>query len=268
MHKETGKTQTRNCTLDPAQAISLHNTLALDGPAPRAGDPLPPFRHWIYFRDTQPPENLGRDGHPKPGGFIPDTGLPRRMWAGGDLVFHTPLRIGTPAQKTTTLKSITRKTGRTGPLAFITLHHAIHQNGTLCLTEQQHLVYREDYNPDHPAPVPPTAPTDETHRETRAFNTTLLFRYSALTDNGHRIHYDADYARTVEGYAGLVTHGPLLAQMLMDLAQHHLGPLKGFRFRATAPLTVGKPATLCIRDNNLWVRGPKGTLHMTATANP
>jgi len=189
------------------------------------------------------------------------------MWAGGKLQFHAPLFTGQPATKTTTIQAITQKTGRTGPLAFVTLCHDIHQSNTLCITEHQDLVYRQNPDSAAPKPTPPTARTDETHKETHSFSSTELFRYSALTMNGHRIHYDETYARDVEGYDGLVTHGPLLAQYLMLLAERHLGLLKSFQFRATAPLTHTENATLCTNGNTLWVRAPDGRQCMHATAN-
>ena len=256
-------------TLDPARAAALWATLGLGGAAPGAGGPLPPFFHQIYFWAPQPPDNLGRDGHPAVdptgGGLIPDMGLPRRMWAGGRLHFHAPLHAGQPATKTTTLESAERKQGRSGALGFVTLRHDIHQNDALCVTEHQDLVYCGDPAPGS-APQPPPAPTDETAHQTVQFDSTTLFRYSALTFNGHRIHYDADYARKVEGYAGLVVHGPLLAQHLMLMATARLGPLAGFDFRLTAPLICGNAAVLCAKGKTFWVRGPGGQQCITAQA--
>ncbi|WP_026756873.1 FAS1-like dehydratase domain-containing protein [Sediminimonas qiaohouensis] len=254
--------------MDPARAAAFLATLGRAGTL-AAGDPLPPFFHQLYFWQARPPGDLGRDGHPRPGiGAIPDTGLPRRMWAGGRLEFHAPLIAGTPAQKTTTLHEITRKEGRSGPLAFVTLRHEITQIGQARVTEWQDLVYRNDPAPDAPAPTPPTAPRDEDICEEAEFNSTMLFRYSALTFNGHRIHYDLDYARDVEGYAGLVTHGPLLAQLLMLLADRELDRMRTFSFRATAPLMHFETAQLCWRTGGtLWVRGPDGRLCMSASAH-
>ncbi|TCL01477.1 3-methylfumaryl-CoA hydratase [Shimia isoporae] len=230
-------------------------------------DPLPPFFHQLYFWDAQPPVQLGRDGHPKVGGIIPDMGLPRRMWAGGRLEFLTPLRQGQPAEKTTTLETATLKQGRTGPLAFVTLRHEIFQNGVICVREFQDLVYREDPDPETPKPKSKPAGTDEILSEEYSFDSTLLFRYSALTFNGHRIHYDLDYARDTEGYEGLVVHGPLLAQLLMLLAQSQLGRLSSFAFRAASPLMHFETATLCWGgDGRCWVRGPDGRLIMSAEA--
>lgn len=266
MHELIGKSQTTSCAFDPARARTLHATLGQSGPVPNPGDALLLFGHQIYFWDAQPPENLGRDGHPAIGGFIPDLGLPRRMWAGGVLQFHHPLVTGTPATKVTTIKTVTQKVGRSGLLAFVTLHHDIHQSGVLCVSEDQDLVYRQDIDLAAPKPTAPVAPTDEQHCLNHQFTSTELFRYSALTMNGHRIHYDEEYARRVEGYDGLVIHAPLLAQYLMSMAQRHLGPLKSFRFRASSPLMHNEPAAFCMKDKSLWVRGPDGRQAMQATA--
>ena len=259
--------QTIHDVMDPSRGAALQAALGLT-PTISTGSTLPPFFHQIHFWDPQPPARLGRDGHPATGmGLIPDLGLPRRMWAGGRLEFHAPLIAGTPAVKTTTVDSVTRKDGRTGPLGFVTLRHGIAQNRQACVTEWQDLVYREDPSPDAPPPVPPQARRDEDTCRTVHFDSTLLFRYSALTFNGHRIHYDLDYAREVEGYGGLVTHGPLLAQHLMLLAAERLGTLRRFSFRATAPLMHFEAADLCwCDDGTMWVRGPDGRQCMTAQA--
>ena len=232
------------------------------------GDALPPFFHQLYFWSPEPPSALGRDGHPKVGGLIPDMGLPRRMWAAGRLAFEAPLRAGLAAERRTVCERHQRKEGRTGPLGFVTLRHEIWQEDRLCLTEWQELVYREDPAPDAPKPVPPVARVDEVVAEEIGFDSTLLFRYSALTFNGHRIHYDLDYARDVEGYGGLVVHGPLLAQLLMLLARRELGPLAGFSFRATAPVMHFEKAVFCLAGRDLWVRGADGRQCMVAEATP
>lgn len=254
-------------SLDPARAAAL---LAALGRPDRvaAGDALPPFFHQIYFWQPQPPEALGRDGHPTVGGLIPDMGLPRRMWAGGRLAFHGPLRAGRTATRRSRCESAERKEGRTGPLGFVTLHHEIEQDGEARISEWQDLVYRRDPDPDAPRPAPPRARTDEGERREVDFDSTLLFRYSALTFNGHRIHYDLEYARQVEGYGNLVVHGPLLAQLLMLMATEALGPLARFSFRATAPLVLGERAELCRSGGDLWVRGPDGRQCMQAQAEP
>lgn len=259
------KSTSQSDVMDPARANAMRVTM---GQAPdfKPGDALPPFFHQLYFWTPAPPAELGRDGHIKVGGLIPDMGLPRRMWASGRLAFHGPLRVGIAAERRSCCEKAVRKEGRTGPLAFVTLRHEVYQDGTLCVTEWQDLVYRGDPSPDAAKPVPPRAREDEDTSEEVSFTSTQLFRYSALTFNGHRIHYDLDYARDVEGYAGLVVHGPLLAQCLMLKAEAELRPLDGFEFRATSPLMHFETATLCRHGRDLWVRGPDGRQCMQARA--
>lgn len=251
--------------LDPARAAAFQISMGGVGTL-QAGDPLPPFFHQLYFWTPHAPDELGRDGHPRRGGIIPEMGLPRRMWAGGRLRFDAPLIAGRAARKTTYCDSHARKEGRSGPLGFVTLRHEITQNGQLCVTEWQDLVYRQDPDPNAPQPDPPQAPDDEESCATASYSSTLLFRYSALTFNGHRIHYDLDYARAIEGYRGLIVHGPLLAQQLMLIAEAELGPLERFKFRATSPLTHLETAELCRKGRKLWVRGVDGRLCMSAEA--
>lgn len=247
--------------MDPARARALQATLGID-PTIERGDALPPFFHHAYFWDPQTSDNLGRDGHPAVGGFVPDMGLPRRMWAAGRLLFHGALMAGVRAEKVSMIEGVTRKSGRSGPLAFVRIRHDIKQRGTVVVSEWQDLVYRED---GAPTPERPIARVDETHAETVAFDSTTLFRYSALTFNGHRIHYDTEYAREVEGYAGVVVHGPLLAQHLMMLGTRCLSkPLTEVSYRATAPLIAPASATLCWADGVAWVRGPDGAQCMDA----
>lgn len=253
--------------MDPARGQALQVALGLEVTVAE-GVALPPFFHHIHFWAPEPPARLGRDGHPQTGlGLIPDLGLPRRMWAGGRLVFLAPLRAGVMAERRSRVLRVDRKEGRSGPLGFVTLMHQVWQDGALCLTEEQDLVYRPDPAPAAPRPVPPVAPTDATVTAVARFTPTLLFRYSALTMNGHRIHYDADYARKFEGYGGLVTHGPLLAQLLLLLAERQGGLLATFDFKATAPVTVDEAVTLCWRDDgDLWVTGADGRQCMMAQA--
>ncbi len=251
--------------IDPARATALNVTLGRVGTF-AAGDPLPPFYHQIYFWEPVGATGLGRDGHPRVGGLIPDMGLPRRMWAGGRLAFKAALRAGVPAEKRSSVESQTHKEGRSGPLGFVTLHHQIWQDDRLCLTEWQDLVYRDDPDPKAPRNPAPEARQDEQSVRVRAFDSTMLFRYSALTFNGHRIHYDETYAKSVEGYDGLVVHGPLLAQLLMLMAEEEMGPLSSFSFRATSALMHTEDATICRNGQDLWVRGPDGRQNMQAQA--
>ena len=248
--------------MDPARANAMWAALGMDEVC-TAGDPLPPFFHQLYFWNAQPPVTLGRDGHPRVGGLIPDLGLPRRMWAGGRLQFDHPVRLGAAADKRTICEGVQEKAGRSGPLAFVTLRHEIWQAGQLCLTEWQDLVYRPEANPTAPKPSPPDAP--HMHGDMVHFDSTVLFRYSALTFNGHRIHYDEIYARDVEGYDGLVVHGPLLAQLLMLKAAREIGPLDRFSFRGHSPLMHHEAAVLCRDGTRFWVAGPDGRLVMEAS---
>ncbi|RMH49805.1 MAG: acyl dehydratase [Alphaproteobacteria bacterium] len=273
-HPAEGRSITVTDPMDPARAAALHATLGLDGPPPGAGDPLPPFWHWVHFWDIHPPARLGRDGHPRPGAegvLIPDTGLPRRMWAGGRLEWLGPLPVGAPATRRSTVLGIARKQGRSGPLCFVTLRHEITGAAGPAVIEEQDIVYRPDPQPgETPAPARP-APTDETAAQTFHPDSTQLFRYSALTFNGHRIHYDLDYCREVEGYPGLVVHGPLMAQRLIALADRLLGGIRRFAFRAQAPVFHFESFTACARPVGeglgLWVRaGADGRLAMTAEA--
>ncbi len=250
--------------MDPARARALQATLG-DQATLQAGDPLPPFFHQVYFWDPQPPKALGEDGHPATGSaLIPDFGLPQRMWAGGELRFHAPLRAGIEAEKESVCADVTRKTGASGDLAFVTLEHRISQGGVLRVTERQTLVSREETAmtaraPRRAADVPEDSRTEHP-------DTTLLFRYSALTFNGHRIHYDENFARGPGGYAGLVVHGPLLAQWMIRMAEARQGQLATFSFRAVAPLMHTETARICARGTDYWVAGMDGRLCMTGQA--
>ena len=261
------KQESQSDGMDPARAAALQVTLGHPATISEAAE-LPPFFHQIYFWTPKLPEELGRDGHPKVGGLIPDLGLPRRMWAGGRLKFEAALLAGRAAERRTVVEGADRKSGRSGQLGFVTLRHEILQDGRLCVTEWQDLVYREDPDPRAKRPDPPVARRDETDRRALQFDNTLLFRYSALTFNGHRIHYDIDYAREVEGYTGLVVHGPLLAQYLMLMATDLMGPLSEFAFRASSPLMQFEAADFCRKGSEFWVRGPDGRQCMSASAKP
>ncbi|UWQ21276.1 acyl dehydratase [Jannaschia sp. W003] len=244
--------------MDPARAAAMAATLGR--PAPGAA--LPRFWHHAHFWEAHPPEALGRDGHPRPGiAPIPETGFPRRMWAGGALRWFAPLRTGEPAEKATRVLSLERKAGRTGPFALLRLEHWITQGGRLCVEERQDLVYRPDPAPGDATPPPPEAPEGEVLGAVPTDPVTLL-RFSALTFNGHRIHYDAAYAREVEGHGGVVVHGPLLAEALI----HAAGDVAAFRYRATAPLLAGERGEVMRDRARFWIRGPDGRLCMEGEA--
>jgi 3-methylfumaryl-CoA hydratase len=225
----------------------------------RDGDCLPPLWHWIYFLEGLPPGQLGNDGHPARGGFLPPVPLPNRMWAGGRLSFPSPLRIGSVARKESSILNVTHKTGRAGDLVFVTvLHEFKSAQGEPLVREEHDIVYKAASPPGKPSAVPPPARPAQFTR-IWAPTTTTLFRYSALTFNGHRIHYDTDYCRTVEGYAGLVIHGPLIATMLANYAEEVSGcRLAAFDYRALAPALLGETITL-----HATVQDHRVTLHAT-----
>lgn len=224
----------------------------------------PPLAHWLYFLPREPQSGLGPDGHPKRGGFLPPIELPRRMWAGGRLKFHAPLPIGAAARRVSTIRSITPKQGASGAMVFVTVAHAIHADGALAVEEEQDIVYRT-IGTSAPASVGPDTRTPA--RQTRfAPDETALFRFSALTFNAHRIHYDAPYARDVEHYPALVVHGPLIATALMHHGLYGVpAPVRAFNFRAKRPLFLGETASLCTDGAGaLWCRNARGESTMDA----
>nr|WP_211624996.1 MaoC family dehydratase N-terminal domain-containing protein [Paraburkholderia domus] len=239
-----------------------------------AGAALPPLWHWLYFLPVTPLSQVGVDGHPRRGGFLPPAPLPRRMWAGGRLSFHAPLVIGERASRTSTIVRIEQKAGRSGQLVFVTVRHRIEANGELKIEEEQDIVYRDAPQAGAPVKAPEAAPTDELWQRTITADPVLLFRYSALTFNGHRIHYDAPYATREEGYPDLVVHGPLIATMLAGLVREERpdAGLRSFSFAAVHPTFAGNPFTLCGKPSDdgkqvdLWARDHHGHLTMRAAA--
>jgi 3-methylfumaryl-CoA hydratase len=267
------KTETRHDQISPAFAAALAATL--DGPRqPQVGDALPPLWHWIYFWSVCRQSEVGADGHPQRGGFLPPVPLPRRMWAGGRLRFAAPLPVGEEAEKVSRIASVDVKQGRTGALAFVTVQHTIHHQGQLCLTEEHDIVYRDLPQPGAPVVVPKSAPTDARWSRRVEPDPVLLFRYSALTFNGHRIHYDRSYVTEVEGYPGLIVHGPLIATLLADLVAREMpqAVMREFNFRSVGTLFDTEPFTLCgnpAADGKsvaLWAQNERGELAMQAEA--
>ena len=239
-----GREQTMTDVLDPARSNALDVALGGAGSL-TAGDPLPLLHHWLYFWDVKPPAGLGADGHPAKGRFLPPIPLPRRMWAGGRLSFHQPLVLGSRVTRTSTITAITQKTGRTGALVFVTVRHELDGGAGLAVREEQDLVYREPAAGSLPLPVPQPAPPVP-WLETVDPDPVLLFRYSALTLNGHRIHYDRPYATGEEAYPALVVHGPLQATLLMRLASGNLAaPVTGIEYRGQQPAFDGIPLHVC-----------------------
>lgn len=266
-----GRTERLEDTLHAGPANLMEMTLDRD-PVLSAGDALPPLWHWLYFLHSARLSALGRDGHPAKGGFLPPVALPRRMWAGGRFGFSDDLRIGEAVRKTSTIKDVALKNGRSGALCFVTVRHEVGPEGDIAFWEEHDIVYREDPAPDAKPRVTEPVGTDWTHTELVTPSEVMLFRYSALTFNGHRIHYDRDYARDVEGHGGLVVHGPLIATLLMDLAQRAMKGARPrrFDFRAASPLFDTAPFTLHARASGQTVElaaaTPEGRLAMQATA--
>jgi 3-methylfumaryl-CoA hydratase len=269
-----GKTEivSDQITLVPIAALAA--TLDIDPPASRPGDPVPPLWHWLFFLPIHKQSELATDGHAKRGGFLPPVPLPRRMWAGGRFEFRRPLRIGDALTRTSRIVDAQSKEGRTGPLVFVVVRHEIGNAEGIALIEEQDIVYRDHPKPGAPAPALQPAPSDATWERKVQADDVLLFRYSALTFNGHRIHYDRRYATEVEGYPGLVVHGPLIATMLLELLRRNMpaATVARFSFRAVSPLfdtgvfwICGKPE----KDGkaiSLWARNEAGGLATTATA--
>ncbi|MEM1040432.1 MAG: MaoC family dehydratase N-terminal domain-containing protein [Pseudomonadota bacterium] len=278
-----GKTEIRHdiVSAGPVQRLQAVFDVVPDA---KDGTPLPPLFHWLYFLETARQSDLGPDGHPKLGNFLPPVSAPplnltRRMWAGARLKFLGALLIGEPVKRISTIRSVAFKQGRSGPLCFVTVEHMIageHSGGVI--EEQHDIVYRSPDQTSHNQPVH-AAPTliaphqsnvdQSTLAQTIVPSEVMLFRYSALTFNGHRIHYDRDYCRSVEGYPGLVFHGPLTATLLARLAcQANAGKaMTAFSFKARAPLYDPHPFTLHGEAYGTFTaKTPEGQVAMEASA--
>ena len=269
-----GREETRAERLTAAIAARFNATF--DRPeAPSEGEPAPSLIHLCLAPDTAPTSTLGPDGHPARGGFLPPVPLPRRMWAGGHFRFHENIRIGDPVTRHSVVRDVTVKQGRSGPLCLVTVEHRIDSGGALAITERQDIIYR-GAGPAAPPSGAPSSATAEAapqgrYRQAVDAGPALLFRYSALTFNGHRIHYDAPYARAEEGYPGLVVHGPLQATLLLQFAE----ALRGKRpaqigFRGLSPLFDTAGFTLHAQDEantlRLWTAAEGGPVAMEARA--
>jgi 3-methylfumaryl-CoA hydratase len=253
---------------------SMAATLDLER-APQAGEPLPAGWQWLFFNPAKRRSELGTDGHPRLGGFLPPIESARRMWGGSRVQYLADLPIDAQATRRSRILKIENKAGRRGSLWLVTVQHVISCDGTPRISEEQDIVYREITAAA--AESPAAAQRHEGVPQWSAGiepDTTLLFRYSALTFNGHRIHYDRAYAREQEGYLDLVVHGPLTATLLQQLARDHGAgrALARFDFRGVTPLFVGRRFLLEGRQAEdgtlaLWARGPEGELAMSATAS-
>lgn len=277
-----GRTETVHDALAPAQALAAAAMFDAPNVTGTIGDAIPALWHWFYFLPHAAHATLSVDGHPARGGFMPPITLPRRMFAGARVRLLAPLRLGVPAERRAIIHDVSRKSGRTGELAFVTVRHEVRQDNVLCLEEEQDIVYRE---PGAPVPPPDVRPWADVPAETASrvlhADTRLLFRFSALTFNAHRIHYDREYAMRDEGYPGLVVHGPLTAMLLLQLAEAqeaHRARAEGrgvravasFSFRGVAPLfDVAPLRLLSTRDGDharLEAQGPDGGTALKAEA--
>ena len=266
-----GRSEAREDVVTAAPLAELSALLDRDDPLPREGDAIPPLAHWLYFLDTHRQSGLGPDGHPRRGEFLPPVPLPRRMWAGSRLEFLRPLAVGTRATRKSTIKDVSVKEGRSGTLVFVTVRHEISDAKGIAITDEHDIVYRGEGG-GIAAPV--AAPGNEAWRREIHPDPVLLFRYSAVTFNGHRIHYDHPYVTQVEGYPGLIVHGPLIATLLVDLLRRNRpqANLRRYTFRAMRPLFDTAPFTTCglpdeaARKARLWTRDAEGAITMDATA--
>jgi 3-methylfumaryl-CoA hydratase len=238
-----GRTQEIADVVTAWPMAALSATLDRDDPPPGPGTPVPPPWHWLFFLEAERQAALAEDGHAARGGFLPPVALPRRMWAGGRMRFHHPLRVGEAARRVSTIKDVSEKRGHSGALVFVVVRHEVFDAQGMALWEEHDIVYREAPRADAPAPQPTPAPGNPQWSRTIVPDPVMLFRYSALTFNGHRIHYDRDYCRDVEGYPGLVVHGPLTATLMLDLVRRERpeAAIAAFDYRALSPLFDTSP---------------------------
>ena len=268
-----GRTETVHDVATVVPLRALNATLDRDDAGIGLGTDVPPCWHWLYFLPLHRQSAIGPDGHPQRGGFLPPVPLPRRMWAGSRLEFLAPLRAGQALSRTSRIADVRLKEGRTGPLVFVDVQHEIRAEGRLVIHETHDIVYRDLPRAGQTAPAGVPAPQPaQWSREIRP-DDVLLFRYSALTFNGHRIHYDRRYVTEVEGYPGLIVHGPLIATLLLDLLRRELpaAQVRRFSFRAMKPIFDTAPFCVCARlegdlKARLWAVTPEGHLAMDASA--
>lgn len=263
-----GHTESIESDITAWPLAALSATLDRDPPTSNI---VPPLWHWLYFLPTHRQSQLGIEGHAELGAFLPPVTLPRRMWAGGRLEFETPLQVGDRATRLSRIIDVKTKQGRSGPLVFVVVRHEIRTSRGLALAEEHDIVYR-DHALAGDTLAAPAAPIDAAWQRTIHPNDVLLFRYSALTFNSHRIHYDRRYCIETEHYPGLVVHGPLIATLLLELAREHAPDfqVKRFQFRAISPLFDTEPFIVCGKPEghslNLWAQTPSGRLAMSAAA--
>lgn len=271
-----GRQETLNDHIGATPVKALNATLDHPDMAVTSGTPLPPLWHWLYFLPLHRQSEIGADGHAKRGGFLPPVPLPRRMWAGSQFEFRSPVRVGDEVQRTSTIANVTEKAGRTGKLVFVKVRHELRCNGAAdpAVVEFHDIVYREAKQATDVEPPPVAAPTGAPWQLEIVPDDVLLFRYSALTFNGHRTHYDRQYVTEVEGYPGLIVHGPLIATLLMDQIRRHLpgADVASFSFKAVRPtfdlhpFRVNGAPHADGKTVKLWAQDHEGWLTMDAVA--
>ncbi|HYD60486.1 MAG TPA: MaoC family dehydratase N-terminal domain-containing protein [Noviherbaspirillum sp.] len=269
-----GKTEHRTDQVTPVPYAALSAVLDRDTGLLPAGMPLPPLWHWLYFLPLHKQSEIGEDGHPQRGGFLPPVPLPRRMWAGGRLKFLQDLRVGDAVERTSRVANVDVKEGKSGRLVFLLVQHEIRTASGTAVIEEQDIVYRDMPSPNGHQPAPQFAPALSEWERQVTPDEVMLFRYSALTFNDHRIHYDRKYATGTEGYPGLVVHGPLIATLLLDLVRRHRpeAVVREFSFRAVRPLFDIASFDVCgmpSKDGKtvrLWAKDTDGFLAMEASA--
>jgi 3-methylfumaryl-CoA hydratase len=267
LRKWIGKVEEASDVVTARMVQGVRVTLSLDPSEPRAGDAAPLTMHWCYMLPILPAAELGPDGHPARGGFLPPVPLPRRMWAGGQTEFTEALRVGDAVTRRSEITNVELKTGSTGSLCFVTVHHTYTTPRGVALREVQNIVYRDPPPTDGKAPPLPALAPKAQHSKAMTADPVMLFRYSALTSNGHRIHYDHPYATGVEGYPGLVVHGPLQAALLLEYAIELRGgtPPKRFVHRGVNPMFTGDFAVNAEPSADgfeLWTTNPAGVACM------
>jgi 3-methylfumaryl-CoA hydratase len=267
-----GKRRSMTDVVTPWPLAALGATLDCRDPEPRAGDAVPPGWHWLYFLETSPASEIGPDGHPRRGDFLPPVQLPRRMWAGGRIEFARPLNVGETARRDSEIVSVESKQGRSGHLVFVTVRHTVTASGTVAVTEEHDIVYREAPQAGETPPALKPAPAAAAWRREVIADPVMLFRFSALIFNAHRIHYDIDYCHE-EGYPGLIVHGPLQTILLLDLCRRHESrPVRRLEYRAVHPLfhferfTVNGAPTPDSSQAALWTANASGGYATSATA--
>ncbi|MEK9671816.1 MAG: MaoC family dehydratase N-terminal domain-containing protein [Rhodospirillaceae bacterium] len=270
-----GKTQEMPDLIGAFPMAALAATLDRDDPHPKPRDSLPPSAHWLYFLEAPRHSELAHDGHAKKGGFLPPVPLPRRMWAGGRIWFPGTLKVGDDATRVSTVKDVTFKEGKSGRLVFVLVEHRIQVDGKDQIVEEHDIVYRDEADPSAPPPKPQPAPEGAVWSRRVLPDEAMLFRYSALIFNAHRIHYDREFTRDGEGYPNIIVHGPLIATLLMDLCRREAGDRKltKFAYRAVRPSFLdGGAMTFAGRPEDggakaaLWALDQDGWLAMQAEA--